>query len=135
MLAARAHHVASVISPALGSGRDVVCDRYSGSTLAYQGYGRGLDLAMLNRMSLWAAGGVEADRVVLLRVGPEEVARRRASRGSSTDRMEGEDEAFFKRVDAGYLALARADPDRWRVVDGEGSVEEVAARVKAATDS
>ncbi len=128
LLAARAQHVVEVIEPALAEGRDVVCDRFSGSTLAYQGYGRGLDPAELARLSAWATGGREPDRVVLLRVAPEVAAARLGGRGSA-DRMEEEDAAFFARVAAGYEALAAADPQRWRVVDGAGSVDEVAGRV------
>ena len=135
MLAARAQHVAEVIIPACAAGRDVVCDRFSGSTIAYQGYGRGLDPAQLGDLSAWAAGGLEADLVVLLTVPPAEAAARRAARssaGGGGDRFEEEEAEFFARVDAGFAALAAADPTRWRVVDGGGSVEEVASRVAAA---
>lgn len=131
LLAARAQHVSEVIRPALAAGRDVVCDRFSGSTLAYQGYGRGLDTAELARMSAWASGGLEPDRVVLLRVPPAEAGRRRRARGA-IDRFEGEPEAFFLRVSAGFDALAAAEPDRWSVVDGAGSVDEVGERVAVA---
>jgi len=131
LLAARAQHVAEVIEPALAAGRDVVCDRFSGSTLAYQGYGRGLDVASLARMSDWAAGGLAPDRVILLEVPPAVAAERMGRRGGR-DRMEGEGSEFFDRVAAGYKALAAADPVRWRAVDGAGSVEEVAEAVRAA---
>ena len=133
MLAARAQHVDEVIEPALAGGRDVVCDRFSGSTLAYQGYGRGLGLDELARLSAWATGGLEPDRVILLRVPLDVAIARRASRGAD-DRMEGEDAEFFARVEAGFDELAGADPDLWRVVDGRGAVEDVAARVVAAVD-
>ena len=131
MLAARAQHVEEVIAPALAAGRDVVCDRFSGSTLAYQGYGRGLDPGELARLSSWASGGLEPDRVVLLVVDPAVARARRAGRGGE-DRMEGEGDGFFARIDAGFAALAAADPQRWRTVDGAGAVEHVAARVLAA---
>lgn len=130
MAADRAQHVAQVIVPALGAGRDVVTDRFSGSTLAYQGYGRGLGVEELAGLSRWAAGGVEADLVILLDVPAPVAASRR--RGAS-DRMEAEDEDFHARVTEGYRSLAAAEPVRWVVVDGTGSVEEVAARVAAAT--
>jgi dTMP kinase len=132
LLAARAQHVAEVIAPALEAGRDVVCDRFSGSTVAYQGYGRGLDPAKLARLSAWASAGVEPDRVVLLRTSGAVVAGRLARRDQGIDRMEGEGTAFFTKVDEGYAALAAADPLRWRVVDGGGTEDEVAARVVAA---
>ena len=128
LLAARAQHVEEVIAPALAAGRDVVCDRFSGSTLAYQGYGRGLDPAELERLSEWASGGVRPDLVVLLQVAPEVARRRRQGRGAD-DRVEGEGTAFFERVERGFADLARSDPARWRVVDGSGPVEEVAVRV------
>lgn len=123
LLADRAQHVATVIRPALESGRDVVCDRFSGSTLAYQGYGRGLDVGSLETMSRWASGGLEPDVVVLLDV----VAGRPTG---TPDRMEAEDAAFHARVAGGYRTLAAADPDRWVVVDGSGTIDEVAARVR-----
>ena len=129
MAADRAQHVAEVIRPALERGQDVVSDRYSGSTLAYQGYGRGLPLDDLAEVSRWAAAGLEPDVVVLLDV-PAAVAMTR--RCGSSDRMEAEGEAFHARVMDGYRALAAADPGRWVVVDGTGSIEEVAARVQAA---
>ena len=130
MLAARAQHVAEVIEPALARGRDVVCDRYSGSTLAYQGYGRGLDVAGLVALDSWASGGREPDLVVLLDV-PVELARARR-REEPADRFEGEGDEFLTRVLAGFRQLAAADPLRWRMVDGAGTVQEVALRVREA---
>jgi dTMP kinase len=131
LLADRAQHMAEVVGPALDAGRDVVCDRFSGSTLAYQGYGRGLDLAELARLSAWSTNGVEPDRVILLQVSRSlALARRRAER--RPDRMELEGAGFFDRVQAGYAELAAADPVRWRVVDGAGTIDEVATLVAAA---
>jgi dTMP kinase len=131
MLAARAQHVAEVIAPALAAGRDVVCDRFSGSTLAYQGYGRGLGLDDLAAMSDWASAGIRPDRVVLLALPAAEAASRLARRGTR-DRMEGQGREFFDRVADGFAALAAADPVTWRVVDGSGPVGQVAARVLTA---
>ena len=132
LLADRAQHVAQVVEPALAGGGDVVTDRYSGSTLAYQGFGRGLPLEELRPLCAWAAGGLEADLVVLLDV-PAEVARARARH--LPDRMEGEGEAFHQRVASGYRELAAADPGRWVLVDGTGTVEAVAARVRQAVQA
>lgn len=129
MVADRAQHVAEFVRPALEQGMDVVTDRFSGSTLAYQGYGRGLDLGDLRWLSSWAAEGLEPDVVVLLELAPELAAART---GAPTDRMEAQGAAFHARVSAGYRSLAEADPERWQVVDGSGAVEEVAARVRAA---
>ena len=131
LLAARAQHVSEVIRPALEADRDVVCDRYAGSTLAYQGWGRGLAPAELAELTAWATVGVHPDVVVLLTVASGVTARRMVRRGGA-DRMEGEGAEFFRRVDEGFAALAAADPQTWRVVDGDGSVAEVAARVATA---
>lgn len=128
LVADRAQHVEEVVLPALREGRHVVCDRFSGSTLAYQGYGRGLAVADLAMMSSWASGGLEPDLVLLLEVDGGVAAARRV--GDSPDRMEAEDEPFHTRVRDGYRALAAADPGRWRMVPGEGPVDEVAARVR-----
>lgn len=130
MLAARAQHVAEVIEPALARGSDVVCDRYSGSTLAYQGYGRGLGIAEIAELDRWANGGRTPDLVVLLDL-PIELARGRRDAGPD-DRFEGESDDFRRRVRAGFRELAAADPQRWRVVDASGDVEQVAAAVRDA---
>jgi dTMP kinase len=127
MLAARAQHVAEVIDPALAHGDDVVCDRYSGSTLAYQGYGRGLSLAALREMNSWATGQRAPDIVVLLDL-PVTVARQRLG-STSPDRIEAEGDAFLERVREGFCQLAASDPLHWRVVDATGTIDEVAERV------
>ena len=126
MLADRAQHVAEVIRPALARGDDVVSDRFSGSTLAYQGYARGLDVAELARLSAWAADGLEPDLVILLDLPPDAAVARL---GRDLDRMEQAGRDFHLRVATGYRALAAADPRRWVVVDGHGSVDDVAGRV------
>ncbi len=113
---------------ALEAGREVVCDRYAHSSLAYQGYGRGLPLDELRRLSAWATGDLWPDVVVLLEV-PDEVAR---GRMGAPDRFEAEDRAFHDRVRHGYRQLADSDRHTWRMVDGSGTPEEVAARVRAA---
>ena len=134
MAAARAQHVDEVIAPALEAGRDVVTDRFTGSSLAYQGHGRGLDVAAIEQLSDWATDGLVPDVIVLLDVPPEEARGRRALEGRAADRLEAEGDAFHDRVAAGYRALAQADPARWLVVDGVGSVDEVARRVRAAVE-
>jgi dTMP kinase len=130
LLAARAQLVAELIRPALESGRDVVCDRYSGSTLAYQGYGRGLDVTHLAELSGWASDGLEPDRVLVLRVSAE-VARARLAQRGGADRIEAAGDEFFQRVTAGFDRLAAERPT-WTVVDGEGTIAEVAERIDAA---
>lgn len=129
MLADRAQHVAEVVGPALARGDDVVSDRFSGSTLAYQGYARGLDVGELARLSAWASGGVEPDLIILLDVATDVAIARL---GRDLDRMERAGADFHRRVVAGYHALAAADPERWCVVDGSGTPNQVSARVAAA---
>ena len=126
MAAARAQHVAEVVAPALAAGRDVVSDRFTGSSLAYQGYGRGLGVDDLRVLSDFATGGLDADVVVLLELDPAVAATRRER---PPDRLEAAGEAFHRRVGDGFAALAAADPDRWVRIDGGGSEEEVAERV------
>jgi len=128
MAADRAQHVAEVIEPALAAGKDVVTDRYVASSLAYQGFGRGLDVEQLWRLSMDFAGAPHADLVVLLEVEPAVAAARLQGR----DRMEAAGDDFHARVAEGYRRMAAAHPDHWLVVDGNGSVDEVAARVREA---
>lgn len=131
MAADRAQHVAETVVPALESGRHVVTDRYAHSSLAYQGHGRGLPVEELAGISDWASAGLWPDLAVLMDV-PPGVARRRRE---GTDRFEMEDEAFHQRVADGYRRMAEGDPGRWQVVDGTGTVEEVAALVWAAVEA
>jgi dTMP kinase len=128
MAAARAQHVAEVVRPALDAGRDVVTDRYVHSSLAYQGYGRGLPRAEVGDLSAWATEGLWPDIVVLLDL-PDGATLGPPGR---PDRFESEAEAFHRRVRDGFRELAAEDPARWRVVDASGTVEEVADRVWAA---
>jgi len=129
MAADRAQHVEEVVAPALAEGRWVVTDRFSGSTLAYQGWGRGLATDPLRQVVGWAAGGVEADLSVLVDV-PVEVARQRIG-AAAPDRLERLDPDFHERVRHGFVALARADPTHWLVVDGTAGADEVAAEIAA----
>lgn len=130
MAADRAQHVAEVIRPALAGGRHVVCDRYIGSTLAYQGYGRGLPVDELRRLSLWASGGLWPDVIILLDVPQALASDRAAGRAEAPpDRVEAAGDGFHERVAEGYRALAAADPARWVVVDGAAPVDEVEAAV------
>jgi dTMP kinase len=133
LAADRAQHVEEVVRPALDSGSDVVTDRFSGSTLAYQGWGRGLPLDELQTVSSWASGGVEPDLVILLDVAPA-VARARVA-DNSPDRLEALGSTFHERVTEGYRSLAGSRPEQWMVVEGEGSVDEVAAGIWTAYES
>ena len=131
MAADRAQHVSEVIEPALAAGRAVVTDRYTASSLAYQGFGRGQDVEEVRDISVWATRGRWPDCTVLLRV-PVDVVIERMSAAGAPDRLESEGSAFQRRVAAGFDALATADPATWRVIDGVGTVDEVAGRVWAA---
>ena len=136
MAADRAQHVSEVVRPALDAGLDVVTDRYIGSSLAYQGHGRGLELADIAALSAFATGGLDADLVLLLTVpGSVRAARLRARAGGGLDRLERAGDGFHDRVEAGFRALADADPARWVVVDGDGEVDVVHERVWAAVSS
>ncbi|MGH8981337.1 MAG: dTMP kinase [Acidimicrobiales bacterium] len=127
MAADRAQHVTAVVRPALRAGRWVVTDRFSGSTLAYQGYGRGLPLDGLRAVVDWAADDVTPDLSVLIDVSPATARSRLAP--VAPDRLEQLDEAFFARVRDGYLALAHGDPMRWVVLDGDVAPDTVADAV------
>ncbi len=129
LAADRAQHVDEVVRPALDKGRHVVTDRYTGSSLAYQGYGRRLGTDDIGWLSQWASVGLETDLTVLLVV-PRSVALERL--GDRPDRFEGEEEAFHRRVAEGFDALAGSPT--WVVVDGTGDVEEVAARIRDEVD-
>ena len=128
MAADRAQHVAEMVRPALVAGRHVVTDRYLYSSVAYQGYGRGLPPDEVDQLSRWATDGLLPDLVVLLDVDVAEAMRRRRR---APDRFERENDGFHQRVRDGYLALATADPERWAVVQASGSVHQLAVAVRS----
>jgi dTMP kinase len=127
MLADRSHHVRTVIEPTLVSGRSVVSDRYFASTLAYQGYGRGVDLSRLEAATELAIGGCLPDLTVLIDT-PLEIANERRA-PDIRDRFESADLEFHQRVRDGYLAIAAKWGEGWCVIDGSGSEADVAASV------
>ena len=114
--ASRAQIVEQVIRPALGQGSWVLCDRFTDSTLAYQGYGRGFALEDLRALNRFATGGLVPDLTVLLDIPVDESFRRIASRTSETDRIERTERVFHERLRTGYLELAAAEPARFRVL-------------------
>jgi dTMP kinase len=127
MAADRAEHIALIVAPALAAGEWVVSDRFSGSTLAYQGYGRGLPIEELQGMVTWATAGLVPDLSVLIDV-PVEVAQARLAQTAS-DRLERLGPEFAQRVREGFLALAAGDGHHWVVVDGTVPVDELTARI------
>jgi dTMP kinase len=131
MLAARAAFVDQVVRPALEAGRVVISDRFELSTLAYQGSGRGVAIAEIQRANELATGGLSPDATVLLRLDPEEGARRQERAAKHRDRLEREGLEFHRRVARGYEELAGWVPGTVRV-DAEGSIEEVRGRVREA---
>jgi dTMP kinase len=131
MNASRAQLVREVIRPALAAGEIVLCDRFYDSTIAYQGYGRGLDLKLIRGVIDFAVGETRPRLTLLLEISPEISAARLASRQSGQplerDRFEEADRAFFERVARGYGAIAAAEPGRIKVVDAAGSLDTVSA--------
>jgi dTMP kinase len=128
MVADRAQHVAEVVRPTLAAGRHVVTDRYSASSIAYQGYGRGMDPERVTALCAWATDDLWPDLTILLDV-PVAVAAVRL--GGQRDRFEREGDGFHERVRQGFLALAAADPVGWVVLDGTAPVADVSAAIAA----
>ena len=135
-LAARAQVVSQVIRPALARGEWVICDRFSDSTFAYQGYGRGIDVGLLKNFNDFATEGLVPDLTILLDVPPEVSSRRLAERQTATataaDRIEQAGAMFHRRLREGFLELAHAEPDRFVTIDSSGDRAEVSAAVLAA---
>lgn len=127
VLADRAQHLSEVIVPAMGAGQWVVTDRFTASTIAYQGAGRGLDATQLAQVARWATDDVRADLTVLLDVEVETAMARLVP--TRADRLEVLGAAFFARVRRGFLDAAAADPSRWVVVRGDGAPGGVADAV------
>lgn len=131
IFAARRQHVDHVIKPALAQGKTVVCDRFSDSTLAYQGYGRGLDLRALRTMNDWATGKLAPQLTLLFDV-PVTVGLSRRRGGAATqNRLDRETERFHRKVRAGFHALARREPRRIKVIHSTQPLESVAHTVEA----
>jgi dTMP kinase len=129
-LAARAELVERVIRPAIESGRDVVCDRFCDSTVAYQGVARGLGTGTVRELNEIAVAGCMPDRTVLLRVAPAEAARRGQGRGGfALDRFEREGEGFAAAIGAAFEELAAAEPDRFLAIEAGGSPEQVHEKI------
>ena len=135
VFASRRQHLAEVIDPALAAGEHVLCDRFTDSTRAYQGAGRGVERLLVDQVDRVATGGRSPDRTLLFDL-PAELARERGSgrrvKQAEADRLDAEELAFYRRVREGFLGLARAEPERFRVVDSAGPKEETEAQVARA---
>jgi dTMP kinase len=126
----RAHHVATVVRPALSRGEVVIQDRYLDSSVAYQGAGRVLDADEVRQLSLWATEGALPDVTVLLDLDPAAARQRLDADDKPFDRLEAEQADFHERVRAGFLSLAASEPERFVVIDARLPVDEIAARVQ-----
>jgi len=127
-LADRAHFVDEVLKPRLAKGETVICDRFNDSTLAYQGYGRGIDTKIISTVCNLVCEGIKPDLTILLMVSHEEAERRGQS--DKIDRLEAENKLFFVRVRNGYKTLANEDPTRYKVIEVDGlSIEEVHQKI------
>ncbi len=136
-LAARSEHVNKLLRPSLAAGKIVICDRFSDSTLVYQGLAQGKTLAeldMLRQLNAFATGGLVPDLTLVFDASPEKLLARRAQRGVS-DRYEQQGLEFQKRLRTGFLQLAEYEPQRIRLIDADGSVDEVSKAVLAAIGS
>jgi dTMP kinase len=135
VFASRRQHLLEVIEPALAAGRHVLCDRFTDSTRAYQGYGRGVPLPLIEQVDRVATGGRSPDRTLLFDLAPDAARARghsqsRRERGAA-DRLDGEELAFYERVRQGFLELARSEPERFRTVDSSRVVDETQNQVRA----
>ena len=138
MFAARAQHIEQLILPALEAGEIVLCDRFTDSSMAYQGYGRGVSLEAIRSLEVSLCRGLRPDRTLILAIDEASAARRTDERNQAASepatRFEQEAREFFERVRRGYEEIARQEPERVRLVDGRGSIEEVQERVRQMVD-
>ena len=133
--AARRDHITRTIRPALDAGRWVICDRFTDSTIAYQGYGRGLPLAELMALRRFALGDFAPDLTLILDLPVAEGLKRAASRPGAADRFERLHEEFHQRLRDGFLAIAAAEPGRCAVIDAAGDVDAVHRAIVAAVST
>ena len=129
--AARRDHLISVIEPALARGAWVLCDRFTDATFAYQGGGRGFDLAILKSLEQWVQAGRRPDLTLLFDLDPS-VAAARLSMARQPDRFEAQDQAFFERVRSAYLARQQAEPDRFVIIQADQAQADVALQLQQA---
>ena len=133
-LASRAQHVEQVIVPALNEGKIVICERFNDATYAYQGFARGLDLNLLVDLTKIATSGLEPDLTLLLDLDVEEGLLRAEKLKNHRDRLESESIDFHNKVRNGYLTIARNNPQRVKVIDANGTIDEVHLRIRNCVD-
>ena len=131
-LADRAQHIDCIIKPALQSGKVVLCDRHTDSTVAYQGYGRQLDIGRINMLNNIATGGLKPDLTIVFDIDIETSMQRV---GKEKDRMESSGIEFFKRVRQGFLEIAQEEPDRVKVIDSADTIDNIHEQVKLLFDN
>ncbi|MDZ7643643.1 MAG: dTMP kinase [Woeseiaceae bacterium] len=131
--AARSLNIENAIRPAIAAGEWVICDRFTDASRAYQGAGRGLDRERIEILADWVHGGLQPDLTILLDA-PADVGLGRAGRRGAADRMESEQASFYRRVRDGYLALAKAEPRRFAVVDASRDLAQVQQQIAAAIE-
>ncbi|MBB3046537.1 dTMP kinase [Litorivivens lipolytica] len=134
VFAARAQHLAEVVKPALARGEWVLCDRFTDATFAYQGGGRQLPTTLIEELEALVQEGLQPDCTLLLDLCPE-VGLSRAQERGELDRFETEAQEFFERVRDAYLSRAKADPERFHVIDAAQSIEAVASDIRKVLDS
>ena len=134
MFAGRAQHLDQVIVPAIQSGRCVVCDRFTDATYAYQGFGRGMDSALISHLERLVQADLRPDLTLILDI-PVEIGLQRASQRSAPDRFEREQTEFFERVRQGYLSIAANEPQRCVVIDASQPLEDVQRDITTALKS
>jgi dTMP kinase len=137
IFASRRQHLVEVIDPALAAGRHVLCDRFTDSTFAYQGFGRGVELDLLRKVDELATGSRVPDATLLFDLASEQARLRGQSQSrqeepGGVDRLDAENLAFYQRVREGYLSLSESAGDRYRVIPSAGSIEETTARLESA---
>ena len=123
--ASRAQLVEELVRPSLSEGKLVLCDRYADSTMAYQGYGHGLDRDVLSQLLHFATGGLKPDLTLLFDISAEAGLRRRLTNHEEWNRMDDYALQFHERVRSGYLAMAAAEPERWAVIDADRTPDEI----------
>jgi len=134
-LASRAQHINDKIKPSLNKGKAVICDRFSDSTMAYQGYARGISKSLIKRMNNFATTGIKPDLTLYIDIDVGIGLRRAHVRSGKKDRLEMEKRSFHDKVRSGYLAIARKEPGRIKVIKGNASITEISEKICSFADT